>query len=136
MTSKVIFFFSSKFWAKAQYGAKDSSLSENSPLAWQIIRLESSTIFKCFIPTSWATANPVKQASYSEMLEHRKSSLKDLAIVYPSSLMSAILAPLEVEVEEPSNLKVQVEFAISAKSASPTSLGTSCEVGEVSSPGN
>ncbi len=62
--------------------------------------------------------------------------MKDLAIVSPSSLLSATLAALEMKVEEPSNAKVQVESAISAKSASPTSPGTSCELDEVSSPGN
>ena len=50
--------------------------------------------------------------------------------------MSAILAAFEMEVEESSNTKVQVESAISAKSASPTSPGTSYELDEVSSPGN
>ena len=50
--------------------------------------------------------------------------------------MSAILAAFEMEVEESSNTKVQVESAISAKSASPTSPSTACELDEVSSPGN
>ena len=69
-------------------------------------------------------------------MEHRESSLKDLAIVSSSSLLSAILAALGMEVEEPSNAKVQVESAVSTKSASSTSPGTSCELDEVSSLGN
>ena len=69
-------------------------------------------------------------------MEHGKSSLKDLAIVSPSSLVNTIPAPLELDVEEPSNFNVQVESAKSASRASPISPGTSCEIDELSSPGN
>ena len=57
-------------------------------------------------------------------------------MVSPSSLMSTMLAPLDTDVEESSNLKVHVESANPANSASPTSPGTSCEIVELSSPRN
>ena len=69
-------------------------------------------------------------------MEQEKSSLNDLAMVSSSSLMSIIVAPLDTDVEEPSNLKVHVETANPANSASPTSPGTTCEIVELSSPGN
>ena len=69
-------------------------------------------------------------------MEHEKLSLNDLAIVSQSSLISTIPAPLELDVEEPSNYSVHMEFTRSTKSAFPTPLGTSCEIDELSSPGN
>ena len=62
--------------------------------------------------------------------------MKDLAIVSPSSLVNTIPAPLELDVEEPSNFSVHVESARSASRASPISPGTSCEIDELSSSGN
>ena len=82
-------------------------------------------------------ANPVMKASYSEaLLEHEKSSLNDLAIVSPSSLINTIPAPFEQDVDEPSNFRVHVESTRSVKSASPTPPGTSCEIDELSFSGN
>ncbi len=69
-------------------------------------------------------------------MEHEKSSLKDLAIVSPSSLISTIPAPLQLDVEEPLNFKVHMESTRSVKSSFPTPPGTSCEIDELSSPGN
>ena len=57
-------------------------------------------------------------------------------MVSPSSLMSTTLAPLDIDVEEPSNFKVHIESAIATNSASPTSPGTFCEITELSSQGN
>ena len=45
-------------------------------------------------------------------------------------------APPNVAVDEPSNLKIQVESAKSAKNTSLISPGTSSEMDELSSPGN
>ena len=57
-------------------------------------------------------------------------------MVLPSSLVSTTPAPLDIDVEEPSNFKVYIESAIPTNSASPTSPSTSCEIIELSSPGN
>ena len=74
---------------------------------------------------------------YSEaLLEQEKYSLKDFAMLFQSSLMSTIPAPFDTNVEKPSILKVHVESANPANSASLTSLGTSSEIVELSSPGN
>ena len=45
-------------------------------------------------------------------------------------------APPDVAVDEPSNLKVQVESTKPARNISLISLGTSSEMDELSSPGN
>ena len=47
-----------------------------------------------------------------------------------------IPAPLELDVEEPSNFSVHMESTRSARSTSLTPPGTSCEIDELSSPGN